>query len=150
MFDELTGEYRHTIDSKGRFFIPAKLREYLGASFVIAKDFRAPILKIYSEEAWKVYTEPINQMKGDLKARYKRFLFPNADPQSADAQGRATIVKPLLEYAGINVKEAKEIVILGCGDYAEIWSLAAYEASMASREEDLDALRADLEEFGLL
>ena len=31
------GEYRHTLDAKGRLFIPAKLREELGDSFVVTK-----------------------------------------------------------------------------------------------------------------
>ena len=38
-------------------------------------------------------------------------------------------------------------MILGCGDYAEIWSLKDYEAAKAA--EDLDALREELERMGL-
>ncbi|MBQ7465875.1 MAG: MraZ N-terminal domain containing protein, partial [Oscillospiraceae bacterium] len=29
----MTGQYSHTIDAKGRLFIPAKLRQELGATF---------------------------------------------------------------------------------------------------------------------
>ena len=29
----MTGQYAHNIDAKGRLFIPAKLREALGATF---------------------------------------------------------------------------------------------------------------------
>jgi len=32
----MTGEYQHSLDSKGRLFMPAKLREELGASFYLA------------------------------------------------------------------------------------------------------------------
>ena len=32
----MTGKFEHTMDAKGRLFIPAKLREELGASFQIA------------------------------------------------------------------------------------------------------------------
>ena len=33
----MKGEYQHTLDAKGRLFIPAKLREELGDSFVVTK-----------------------------------------------------------------------------------------------------------------
>ena len=33
---DVTGTYEHSIDAKGRLFIPAKLREELGASFYLA------------------------------------------------------------------------------------------------------------------
>ena len=29
----MTGEYQHSLDSKGRLFMPAKLREELGVTF---------------------------------------------------------------------------------------------------------------------
>ena len=46
------GEYRHSKDSKNRVFMPAKLREELGESFVIAKDIREKCLKVYSLAGW--------------------------------------------------------------------------------------------------
>ena len=75
----LTGEYRHSIDAKNRLFIPAKHRENLGPSFVIAKDIRTPILKVYSLEAWEAYTAPIKNMERKLAERFARFLFPGAN-----------------------------------------------------------------------
>ena len=32
----MTGTYEHSIDAKGRLFIPSKLREELGVSFYLA------------------------------------------------------------------------------------------------------------------
>ncbi len=143
----LTGEHRHSIDAKNRLFIPAKHRESLGPTFVIAKDIRGPRLKVFSMEEWEAYTAPIANMERKLAEEYKRFLYSNTEPQSPDSQGRATIDKELLAYANINAVDAREVVIVGCGDYAEIWSAKDYDAAKASL--DVDALREQLERLGL-
>ena len=44
----LTGEFRHSVDSKKRIFVPAKLRDELGPCFIVARDIRGPRLKVYS------------------------------------------------------------------------------------------------------
>lgn len=143
----LTGEHRHSIDAKNRLFIPAKHRENLGSTFVIAKDIRGPRLKVFSMEAWEAYVAPIANMERKLAEEFKRFLYANTEPQSPDSQGRATIDKELLAYAHINAVDAREVVIVGCGDYAEIWSAKDYDAAKSSV--DVDALREQLERLGL-
>ena len=72
-----------------------------------------------------------------------RFLHKDAVEGDPDAQGRVLLNKELLAYAGIE----KDAVIVGCGEYAEIWSAEAYDKEMAS--EDVDALRDALERLGL-
>ena len=32
------GKYKHTLDPKGRLFVPAKLREELGSAFYVARS----------------------------------------------------------------------------------------------------------------
>ena len=46
------GEYNHTIDTKGRMIIPAKIREQLGEVCIVTKGLDN-CLAIYTEEAWK-------------------------------------------------------------------------------------------------
>ena len=72
-----------------------------------------------------------------------RFLHRDAVQAEPDAQGRVTLTAALVAYAGIT----KEAVVVGCGDYAEIWAAEAYDAAMA--EEDPEALCAALEALGL-
>ena len=139
----LTGEYRHAVDTKKRLFIPAKHREELGPAFVIVRDIRAPRLKVYSKEGWAAYVEPIEKMPRKDSEAIMRFLHKDAVEGDPDAQGRVLLNKELLAYAGIE----KDAVIVGCGEYAEIWSAEAYDKEMAS--EDVDALRDALERLGL-
>ena len=46
----VTGTYEHSIDAKGRLFIPAKLREELGASFYLAMGVDT-CLAVYPQES---------------------------------------------------------------------------------------------------
>ena len=50
----LTGEYNHSIDSKGRLIIPAKFREILGDSFVITKGLDNCLFCVSGQE-WKLF-----------------------------------------------------------------------------------------------
>lgn len=138
-FTEFTGTFKHSIDAKGRIFIPAKYRELLGAAFVIAKDIRLPCLRIYTVADWKKYLAKISEMNGPAQARYRRFFGPNALPQKADPQGRATISKDLMEYANIGLQATKDAVIIGCITNAEIWNPDAYAEYVRKEMEEMRA-----------
>ena len=43
------GKYKHTLDPKGRLFVPAKLREELGSAFYVARSLD-PCLTVSPEE----------------------------------------------------------------------------------------------------
>ena len=139
----LTGEYRHSVDSKNRLFIPAKHREELGPSFIIVRDIRESCLKVHSLESWQAFVAPIQNMPRAQSEKILRFLYRDAVTAEPDAQGRVVLSQSLLEYAQIT----KDAVIIGCADYAEIWASELYEAEMAS--EDIDELRNALEALGL-
>ena len=139
----LTGEYRHSLDPKKRLFIPAKQREELGTSFMIVRDLRGPRLKVYSAEAWEAFLAPIRQQERKLSEATMRFLHRDAVLAEPDSQGRVVLTPALVAYAGIT----KEAVVVGCGDYAEIWAESTYDANKA--EIDLTELIGELEELGL-
>lgn len=139
----LTKAFRHNVDAKNRLFIPAKFREELGLSFMIVKDIRNPRLKIYSLEEWEKYLEPIRKQNRDLSEAVMRFFHSGAMEVEPDSQGRVVLDKELLDYAGIG----KEAVVLGCGDFGEIWSAERYDDFKAS--EDRESLLAQLQALGL-
>ena len=50
------GEYKHTIDAKGRLFIPAKLREKLGDNFILSRGFDKCVC-VYPEDEWERFSQ---------------------------------------------------------------------------------------------
>ena len=139
----LGGEYRHGLDTKNRIFIPAKLRVELGESFVVAKDIREKCLKVYSQSGWESYIAPIRKMECKHSEKILRFLHSSLAQVSPDSQGRIVLPADLVLHADIQ----RNVVIVGCCDYAEIWAEEKYEALKA--DEDLSEMLAELEELGL-
>ena len=135
------GEYRHSLDDKGRLFIPAKLREALGKRFYISKGFDH-CLMIYDEVQWALFSEKLNALSmGQKKNRdIKRFFFSGADEFTCDKQGRVLLSAVLRDYAGIS----RDAVIVGVGDKAEIWSAEQWQARDEAAEQMIDEGLDDL------
>ncbi len=72
----MTGEYQHSIDTKGRLFIPASLREELGDTIYVTISIERA-LAAYSEETWREKEEKFNALPS-AQARRIRPLFVNA------------------------------------------------------------------------
>ena len=112
----LIGEYQHSLDAKGRLFIPAKLRADLGERFVATKGFDCCVA-LYSMEEWKQIETKIRQLPISRAREIQRFLIASADEIVVDAQGRALIPQVLRNYA----KLERDAVVIGVGNRAEIW-----------------------------
>ncbi len=139
----LTGEFRPTLDPKNRIFVPSKLREELGETFMIVRDARERCLKMYSLAGWEEYIRPIKEKRGEKSEMILRALHSTAAQVTPDSQGRVLIPTKLIEFAELE----KTIVVIGCYDYAEIWSEQRYDSMVEAQSED--ALRLALEELGL-
>lgn len=118
----MKGEYQHNIDAKGRLFIPAKLREDLGKSFIVTKGLDE-CLFVYSAAAWDVLEEKINQLPMSKSRQLQRFFFSSAADCIPDAQGRVLIPQNLREYAGLQ----KEVTVIGVSGRVEIWDAARWK-----------------------
>ena len=92
------GEYSHTVDSKGRVFIPAKYRDELGTKFVITKG-TDKCLSVYPMEYWNAYVAKIEALPTAQAAKIRRFVFAQACDVEQDSQGRALLSQSLRDYA---------------------------------------------------
>ena len=124
----LTGEFRHSVDAKNRIFIPAKMREELGETFMVVLDLHERCLQIHSMQGWEEYIAPIKQLPRAEQAVVMRMLHSSAAVVTPDSQGRVLLPAQLIRESGIE----KNAVILGCEAYAEIWPEAVYEEKFGS------------------
>ncbi len=131
------GEYQHTIDAKGRLFIPARFREGLGDSFIITKGLDG-CLFVYTRDEWDALEQKLKSLpftRGDARA-FVRFFFSGAAICEVDKQGRILIPGNLREYALLE----KDAVIIGVSTRVEIWSRVQwdqYSARAASSYEEI-------------
>ena len=135
------GKYKHTVDPKGRLFVPSKLREELGDAFYVTLGLDH-CLSVYTEAGWQVILDKYNALPIS-QARKMRFLFANAAKCEPDSQGHIMLPQKLRAYAGLD----KDVVIIGVSNRAEIWNAERW-AALEAEELNPENLAAVMEELG--
>lgn len=135
----MTGLYQHSVDAKGRLFIPARLREELGEVFYVCRG-QDGCLSVFSDESWQRLLDSLkNRPYSEIKRL--RGFFASTDKCTPDAQGRILISQGLRAYAGLE----KDAVVIGVANRAEIWSAERWAEEQARDDEAMtfdDALAA--------
>ncbi len=136
----MTGEYQHSLDNKGRLFIPAKLRDELGEVFYITLSMDR-CLCAYSAVSWELFSAKVAAMPY-VKQRRMRPLFAHAAKCELDSQGRTVIPQNLRAYAGLT----KNVTVVGCNNHAEFWDSDAWQ-SVYENESTPENIAAAMEEL---
>ena len=138
--------YTNKIDSKGRVFIPSKLRDSIGKSIVVTLSLDAGYLSVYTEERFNSIRgqfESLNSMDPKVR-RVMRLIVGESLICELDSQGRVSISSELWEH--ISAKPTEEICIIDLGDKLEICSKAFYEEK---KEELSSVLDLDLTQYNV-
>ena len=141
----LMGTYSHSLDAKGRLIIPAKLREELGASFIITKSPDS-CLSVYSKEEWENFIGALSKLpkiSSEPARRVRRFYFGNSTELEPDKQGRIVIPQELRTFANLT----KDIALVGVDDHLEIWDMDTW--NKYNEAEDLSDIVYDLDGINL-
>jgi MraZ protein len=114
-----TGEYRHSVDDKGRMAVPVKFRARLDPGSMVSA-WIDDCLAIHTKSSWddlsaKVGALPITN---PLARRFQRSIFGRSTEAEMDRQGRILLPAYLRELIGLG----NEAVIVGSRDHAEIWA----------------------------
>ena len=136
----MTGVYKHSLDNKGRIFIPTKLREDLGDMFFITVSVDN-CLCAYSAADWKGLTDKVNSMPY-INQRKMRPLYAYASRCDLDAQGRVLIPQGLRNFAGL----VKDVTVVGCNNHIEFWDSGTWE-SVYMKELSPENLAAAMKEL---
>ena len=131
------GEYQHSLDTKGRLIIPAKLREGLGETFVITRGLEN-CLFVYPQKEWEQLSLKLKELpftKKDVRA-FTRFLLSGAIEVEVDKQGRVLLPNNLREFADID----KDCVVIGVSSRVEIWSKQRWEEYYQSADASFEEI----------
>ncbi len=136
--------FTHTIDAKGRVFVPARLRDSIGASLVVTLSLDEGYLSAYTPENFRQIREQIAQLSGTDPAvrRLKRLIIGEAMLCDLDGQGRISISDEL--WAQIGVKPGEEICFIDMFDKLEICAKSFYDQQ---KEEQGSLAQMDLTRF---
>lgn len=129
----LLGEFTHTLDAKGRVFLPARWREELSGEVVVTAG-QERCLFVMTKEAFARRAAQLEQLSSDQKANrdYKRMFFSSASEETVDRTGRMSIPAGLRRFAAL---EGKEVILIGVSDRAEIWDRDAWSSYKGTVEE---------------
>jgi MraZ protein len=139
----LTGEFRNTLDEKGRLSLPAKLRgELPGSEFVLTQGVDN-CLWLFPPDQWANLSQKLMESTSLFAAKarlvQRRILAP-AQEVEIDKLGRIAIPQSLREFAHLT----KECVILGITKYLEIWDGDAYRKYLEDNETEFLAAAEEL------
>jgi MraZ protein len=121
------GEYEATLDSKGRFLLPAGFKKQLpqegGNQFVLNRGFEK-CLTLYPLQSWEPIFSEISKLNDfDPKVReFRRYFLNGATHVELDSAGRLLLTKSLAEHAGLD----KDIVLVSAVNKIEIWDKNKY------------------------
>ncbi len=139
------GEYKHSLDDKGRIAIPAKFRKQLAKGAVVTRGLDTSLF-LFPKEEWDKLAEKLASLPlGQSNSRaFARLMLAGAMDVSLDKQGRVVLPEYLREYAGIK----KNLILAGLFNRLELWDDEKWEAYKKKVESDADSVAEKLGELG--
>lgn len=136
----MTGEYRNTVDEKGRLMIPPKIREQLGdtTQLMLTKSTDDSLWLFTKQDFEALNTEvnygPLSMFNKNSRIIDMTVIAP-AREIDLDKSGRLLIPQNLREYAKIEGKT--ECVILGSRNHVEIISSKVHEELLSQYRNEI-------------
>lgn len=139
----LTGEYRNTLDEKGRILFPTRLRNELTGNVLILTQALDHCLWLFTPEEWKNLSGKIMESASPFNAQARlvlRRLIAPAQEVEFDKAGRLSIPQSLREYANLS----KDCIVLGVNRYIELWDSTEYKTYLEQTEASFNEATKEL------
>jgi len=140
-----------TIDGKGRFAVPTRYRDALGAQVVLTIDTEESCLLLYPSAQWQVIENKLQDLPSfNANARrIQRLLIGHATDVDIDNNGRVLLPQLLRDYAHFD----KKIVMIGQGNKFEVWDEELWQERrqhwLAEEASLIDGLPDEMKTFSL-
>lgn len=138
----LKGEFFHTLDSKSRVTIPAKVRDAIdperdGAAFVAVPSYD-DVLYLYPSKVYdRLAPEPEPDSENEEAVReFLRLSYGVAEDLEVDSLGRVLLSENLVRRCGLG----RDVAIVGVRDHVEVWDRGRwqhYVGELLRRKNDL-------------
>ncbi len=122
----ITGKGKYIIDVKKRMALPKAMRAEFGECVYVAPGFDRRTLTIFPVDQLEKIKNRVDQLPLSKSIPLGRRIFPNAEKTQIDTQGRILIPLELLDGAGMKIED--EVMVIGVGDFAEVWPINDYRA----------------------
>jgi MraZ protein len=139
------GEFPCTVDTKGRFLLPASLKKQIPAKeqkrFVVHRGIEKHLV-IYTKKEWEKISEEVNALNLFVRKNreFIRKFNRGATEMELDNTNRLLLPKVLMEHAGIE----KDIVLFAYGNRIEVWSQKEYDRMMKDESLDFSSLAEEV------
>jgi len=137
------GQFDVTLDEKGRFMMPAKLRKSIPDESLVLTKGVEQCLWLFVAGEWEGVSASLIEESSifnlDRQDVIRRFIAP-AEEVAMDKSGRLKLVSSLMRSVGL----VREAVLVGMGDRIEVWDSERYEEFERSRSDAVKDTWKDL------
>lgn len=129
---DLSGEYRHKLDSKGRLSLPSDFRKFLPGDLKITKSPNEKCLYVFDKQGFVDWRESLFEKDGGYKSsnpkhiKLRKVINARAKDIEIDGSGRIGVSGDMRDAAELD----KEVVIVGNTDHFEIWDAKRWDEFM--------------------
>lgn len=136
-----TSEYECKLDTKGRLVLPAKIKANLPEvsthELVIRKGFEPNLILYPMLEYKKIHAKiaALSEFNAEQR-KLKRNFFRSIAQVELDNAGRILLPKTMLAHASLE----KEAILIGMGNYIEMWNPQLFEEHQIDDSEEYSEL----------